>query len=335
MTIAAPGIGHNQPPPTPPQAAFEMPFIEWIVDLLASEMTAAEKVVTLAAVILQTASNDTLAQACRVDRRTVMRSKGKPARDGWLAVLPATEKGRGYVQQFRPLHPQNGPVSFSDYDAQKGGRLVSLFLKGGENETLSVTEGGQNAPHNGSDEGQNAPVQGEKGGKNETLSVQKGGENVPLSCPEEGQIAPDLKEKSPHTPLKENTTTLSNALAGATTLQIAEGLRGRLLEMGAGVLSEVSAPALLGCAEIVAWIENGADPERDIVPAVRDAVAKKRGAQGRQYIRGWGYFTPMVADAVQRRLKGFAAHAGASNGAIAADGLTERQRQMRAISGSA
>ena len=44
-------------------AGHSITFGAWILDLLASDMSAAEKVVTIAAVMLQTASNDALAIA--------------------------------------------------------------------------------------------------------------------------------------------------------------------------------------------------------------------------------------------------------------------------------
>jgi hypothetical protein len=93
MTAAT--VGHNGAPPD------EIPFMTWVFDLLGSEMTPAEKVVTLAAVILQTGSVQELAEATRLNARTVERSRARPARDGWLHIpFTGKEGGRGVRRIF-------------------------------------------------------------------------------------------------------------------------------------------------------------------------------------------------------------------------------------------
>lgn len=51
-------------------------------------------------------------------------------------------------------------------------------------------------------------------------------------------------------------------------------------------------------AEPLAWIEAGADLEKDILPAVRSVAAQKR----RKQIGCWGYFTDAVVERREKRL---------------------------------
>jgi hypothetical protein len=52
------------------------------------------------------------------------------------------------------------------------------------------------------------------------------------------------------------------------------------------------------------WLDQGADLERDVLPALRHVAASKRkGAK----IHSWDYFTAAVANAKERREKGLTA----------------------------
>lgn len=115
MTAAT--VGHNGAPPD------EIPFMTWVFDLLGSEMTPAEKVVTLAAVILQTGSVQELAEATRLNARTVERSRARPARDGWLHIpFTGKEGGRGVRRIYKPAHPNHqNPVVFTGVLEAKAG----------------------------------------------------------------------------------------------------------------------------------------------------------------------------------------------------------------------
>lgn len=87
----------------------------------------------------------------------------------------------------------------------------------------------------------------------------------------------------------------------------AERLRRRLLDVANGAIAnEAGAAGLLITSPILAWMEAGADPDADIVPAVR-AVAERTKQRGMQRIRSWDYFNSAVAEAVTRRRAGLPA----------------------------
>lgn len=165
-------------------ASHSITFGAWILDLLASDMSVAEKVVTIAAVMLQTASNDALAIACGVDRRTVIRAKAAPAKKGWLHIGGVAVGGRGNAPSFRPGHPKVGcSVNFIHGEDAKQGQFVTLLVhKEWQAATVSGAKEGQDvtlpAGKGDNNEGQPATLSGEKGDRN----ARKGGGN-------EGQVA--------------------------------------------------------------------------------------------------------------------------------------------------
>jgi uncharacterized protein YdaU (DUF1376 family) len=76
-------------------------------------------------------------------------------------------------------------------------------------------------------------------------------------------------------------------------------------EAGDGLANVAGAAGLLDCSPILSWLEGGADPEWDIVPAVR-MVAARAKKSGRP-IRHWSYFSQAVADCKWRRGQGLPA----------------------------
>ena len=179
-------------------AGHSITFGAWILDLLASDMSAAEKVVTIAAVMLQTASNDALAIACGVDRRTVIRAKAAPAKKGWLHIGGVAVGGRGNAPSFRPGHPKVGcSVNFIHGEDAKQGQLVTLLVHkewqaatvSGEKEGQDVTLSAQKGDNN---EGQPAILSGGKGdsfaGKGDSFAG-KGDRNARKGGVNEGQVA--------------------------------------------------------------------------------------------------------------------------------------------------
>lgn len=72
----------------------------------------------------------------------------------------------------------------------------------------------------------------------------------------------------------------------------------KMFEAGGKALNRTTA-ALENFSEPFAWIEQGADLERDILPTIRD-IGGRMIANGRT-ISGWGYFTKAVAEAKNRR----------------------------------
>lgn len=179
-----------------------MSFAAWLMDLLASDMTNSEKLVTIAAVLLQTASNDAISNACRIDRRTVIRSKAAPVKQGWLHIHGVDGGGRGNAPAFRPGHPRcgSGVVFVHSEDAKEGQIATLLFSKEWQNATLCGQKEGHDATLSADKEGRNATLSRDKGGRNTTLSDKegqdatlsavKGGENARKGGAKEGQIAP-------------------------------------------------------------------------------------------------------------------------------------------------
>ncbi len=77
-------------------------------------------------------------------------------------------------------------------------------------------------------------------------------------------------------------------------------------EAGDALANPAGAAGLLNFSPIVAWLQAGADPDYDIVTAVRMVSGQAR-TRGSQKIRSWEYFNTAVADCRMRRLKGLPA----------------------------
>lgn len=83
-------------------------------------------------------------------------------------------------------------------------------------------------------------------------------------------------------------------------------LVGRLEELAGDALANPAASAgLLNYSAVVAWLDSGADPEKDIVPAVI-GVAGHAHKSGKR-IWTWDYFSAAVAENVARRKQGLPA----------------------------
>jgi hypothetical protein len=96
-------IGHNNPP---------IPFFGWLMALLASKLTPAEKVTTLAAIVLQTGKIADISEATSIPERTVEDCCYRPAREGWLHIS-GPKGGRGVSRIYKPGLPGNpAPVLF-------------------------------------------------------------------------------------------------------------------------------------------------------------------------------------------------------------------------------
>jgi uncharacterized protein YdaU (DUF1376 family) len=76
-------------------------------------------------------------------------------------------------------------------------------------------------------------------------------------------------------------------------------------EAGDALANPASCAGLLNWSTILAWIQAGADPEFDILPAVKLRAGQAR--QRKQTIRSWEYFTTAVADCKKRREQGLPA----------------------------
>ena len=87
------------------------------------------------------------------------------------------------------------------------------------------------------------------------------------------------------------------ALPEVSNLKI---LSDRLMQVAAPCLaSQAVAPGLVVMTVPMMWLDQGADLERDVIPAIQGIVAK-----GKRNISTWDYFTKPVAENKARRLKG-------------------------------
>jgi hypothetical protein len=117
MTTATRGIGDNCGP-----SLADVYFIEWASGVIFSDMKLVAKIITLAAVILQTSDPFELAKAVNVSPKSVERHKGEPAKKGWLHVPPLSRRGgRGVRCEFLPGHPdhQKIPINLVGVDWRK------------------------------------------------------------------------------------------------------------------------------------------------------------------------------------------------------------------------
>lgn len=88
-------------------------FLHWLVNLMSSSMTAAEKVVTVVAVIAQTGKIEELAVLSGIPARSVERARYRPARDGWLHITGSL--GRSIPRTYLPGLPgRQCPITFDD-----------------------------------------------------------------------------------------------------------------------------------------------------------------------------------------------------------------------------
>lgn len=101
-----------------------------------------------------------------------------------------------------------------------------------------------------------------------------------------------------------------------------DDLHGRLVEACNGSLDNpVNCMGLLSLATPQMWLDRGADLERDVIPTLQAAGKKYHGKR----IRDWNYFTPMVAEAVEKRT---AAMPKAGKSAPAKESARERRAKI-------
>jgi hypothetical protein len=119
--------------------------------------------------------------------------------------------------------------------------------------------------------------------------------------------------------------------AGATDgrkalLKIANEIKERILKEASGRFFNTASANLEDLSDIVGWLQNGADPELDIVPAIGRKLAYLRKRNSRQRIHSWHYFSQVVAEAKGRREKPLPT-VDLGNGAARDHGKAERPRR--------
>jgi hypothetical protein len=153
------------------------------------------------------------------------------------------------------------------------------------------------------------------------------------------------KEKSPHTPLKENNIYLGESQNPTTSSaqqaqpkvvaalnkrrlsgpEIAD-LNQKILAAANGSVGNGQTQNLLNLSIPIMWVENGADLDRDVLPTI------KRLAHGRQ-ITNWAYFTKAIAEAKDIRERGLPPVALTRQDDFAERRKQDEIRKMKAIVG--
>lgn len=140
-----------------------------------------------------------------------------------------------------------------------------------------------------------ASANGKRGGrprKNQDESKTKAKITQPFPSGSENKT----QSKALHLPDTRHQTPIIDADDGASD-PLTE-LSDALFAAGGAALDQTST-ALIVLSRPIAWLEDGCDLERDILPAIRAASARA----GPQSIRTWKYFDRAVADAKANRLK--------------------------------
>lgn len=130
-------------------------------------------------------------------------------------------------------------------------------------------------------------------------------------APTRAQAEPSIykeKEKEKERDLREGSKIQhpSSSWAAWSDVEFRDFVKRLENEAGDALANPASAAGLLNVSPIYAWLQAGADPEFDIVPAVRMVSGQAR-AKGMQRIRSWEYFNTAVADCRLRRLQGLPA----------------------------
>lgn len=122
--------------------------------------------------------------------------------------------------------------------------------------------------------------------------------NKHLATPQRNHTEPESEPKTDNnqrsiiTPREDDA-----ALPEVSDLKI---LSDRLMKVAAPCLaSPAVAPGLVVMTVPMMWLDQGADLERDVIPAIQGVVAK-----GKRNISTWDYFTKPVAENKARSLKG-------------------------------
>lgn len=260
------GIGHNQPP------AFDFfNFFDMVVDTMG--MSSAEK---LMQIIIARRSHGS-------GGKSVSPARAELARQA--SCSEATVK-RSYrlLETFFEVNKRSGKTTEYTPRAIITQGDIELALKG-----FSPAKGVHREPP--------TPTLGEPPDHGEPGAGGAGAHGVrDMVSPHaesEGHGEPPLKERFPHTPLKENTTLHWRERANLDRLEA------DLLKACNGAASAAASPGLLSMAEPIKWLENGCDLDLDILPTVKARAHKLRPGS----LKAWSYFTDAIADAKATRLK--------------------------------
>jgi hypothetical protein len=272
---------------------------------LASKLTPAEKVTTLAAILLQTGKIEDISEATSIPARTVEDCRYRPAREGWLHIS-GPMRGRGVSRIYKPGLPGNpAPVLFD----------ISIDWKPALQYVRSVLENYGNPAKN---YGPARIFEAENYGNPAKNYGEKLRETDPITILN-------------YTVLGEDGAPTTNPKALA---QAANQIKDHLLALDQwDVIANPGAHAgLLHSGQIQTWLESGADPHRDIIPTVKAKLAQLHSQRKRQYVKSWDFFTRPIAEAKAKRERGLppvtiSNVGGPTNGKFAANSRADRQER--------
>jgi hypothetical protein len=217
------------------------------------------------------------------------------------------------ASQHDGVLPSNDDIAFrlrvSVQDAQ--GYIDELILVG----LIDIRSDGARTPHNWETRQFVSDTSTERVRKHRKRKQKTEGnvdETFQATPPEQSRSETDTENSPPLPPI--------GGMAGADF----QSFRKRLETIAGEALADpANSPSLINPSPIAAWIESGADPELDIVPAVQSVAARSRPRS----IRSWEYFTRQVAENKARRAGGF----GTVIPAAASDHAALVARELREI----
>lgn len=332
-----PGIGHNGAPSELPQ----MDAMEWVLSVLTDQSwTYVERIITVCAVIVQDASTKEIRDATGVDDKHARRCKKRLLDSPYMSIYPGEyTPPQSPRQRYKPCHPAFGgevvlvghvPLNLKTVLLKRQGNVITIASGKVSTPGHDARPAARNpgimpgtsralVPHPGHEARDTPGIKPAiPGHEARNPGITPGHEALnPVLMPGHNALPP--KEKSPHTPLKENTTLLgkepltpsSPPVAATTTVakrleDECSELRTRLLGLDprCEVLNR-TACGLEAYTDIAIWITQGCNAELDVVPTVDAKIRLFKSQRKRQGgIRAWSYFTDAVLDAKNRRLAG-------------------------------
>jgi hypothetical protein len=280
MTAQPRGLGDNKGP-----SLVDLYFIDWVMGVLFSDMEPIAKLVTLAAVILQTANSVDLAKAINTSHKSIERHKAEPARKGWLHIPPSAARrgGRSTRYEFLPGHPDHKiPVNLTGVNWSRYRPILDA--------TNALNDGHRGEPCDKTPD---------------KLGVVN--EETPVNLSDKNDLNP--RQSVRHDPLLYFTTTTTTTTQGAVTTDLkalaeaAEALKDRLLkdDQHNVIANPAAYPGLDNASEIMAWLQGGADPYADIIPTIQRTLKRLRYKNSRQQVTTWRYFTKAIFEAKATR----------------------------------
>jgi hypothetical protein len=291
MTAQPRGIGDNKGP-----SLVDLYFIDWVFGVLSSDMKLVAKLLTLTAVILQTANAAVLAKVLGVSVKSIKKHKAAPVKKGWLHTPPpeARRGGRGTRYEFLPGHPDHPkiPVNLTGVNWGKYRRILdatNALIGALVDEPCEET-------------GEDLGVVSDKTGED----LSKPGKKIPeKSFPGFSENPNEINGGNSSSTIL-NLTELNWKGDPKALAQAAQQLLTHLRELDQWdvIAGPASHAGLLHSGQIQTWLESGADPNRDIIETVRVKRAYLHRQGKGHHVKSWDFFTKPIAEAKARRERG-------------------------------